>query len=150
MFAYLELSIGRTLKRLYPTNPAAADEWLAGEIGRAASDPGALSVFQSVFYMPRPRALDALLARDYGGPALILQGALDPLNDAKRRAADLSAACPNAELVLLDAGHCPHDEVPDRVTDELVRFARACFGKEGEKGEGVEEGGVRRETVVAR
>lgn len=131
LFLYLELSIGRTLKRLYPTDPARADAWLAGEIGRAAADPGALAVFQSVFYMPRPRALDALVARDYGGPALILQGALDPLNDARRRAADLLAACPNAELVLLEAGHCPHDEVPERVTEELARFATACFERAG-------------------
>ena len=146
LFAYLELSIGRTLKRLYPTAPHQADEWLASEIGRAAADPGALAVFQSVFYMPRPRALDALVACDYGGTALILQGAMDPLNDARRRAADLAAACPNAELVLLEAGHCPHDEVPDQVTAELTRFARACFGK-GEGG--VEEvEGVRAEAVA--
>jgi pimeloyl-ACP methyl ester carboxylesterase len=29
LFAYLELSIGATLKRLYPTAPHQADEWLA-------------------------------------------------------------------------------------------------------------------------
>jgi pimeloyl-ACP methyl ester carboxylesterase len=101
--------------------------------------------------MPRPRALDALIARDYGGPALILQGALDPLNDARRRAAELVAACPNARLVLLDAGHCPHDEVPDRVTAELVSFGRACFGLEAGAEEATAEEGVgsgaRREVV---
>ncbi len=32
------------------------------------------------------------------------QGALDPLNDAKSRANQLGALCPNVEVVLLQAG----------------------------------------------
>ena len=38
--------IEKQLKRLYPSRPDLADEWLAREIGRAASDPGALGVFR--------------------------------------------------------------------------------------------------------
>lgn len=45
------------------------------------------------------------------------QGALDPLNDARGRAKDLVQLCPDhATCVLLDAGHCPHDEVPELVS----------------------------------
>ena len=128
LFLYLKLSIGKTLKRLYPTNPDAADAWLASEIARAAADPGALAVFQSVFYMPRPQALDTLLARGYGGPVSILQGALDPLNDARGRAAALAAAVPGASVRLFDAGHCPHDEVPEEMAAALDEFAMACVG----------------------
>ena len=36
----------RTLTRIYPVAPANADAWLAREIARAASDPGAVAVFR--------------------------------------------------------------------------------------------------------
>ena len=133
LFLYLELSIAKTLKRLYPSNPGAVDEWLAAEIGRAARDPGALAVFQSVFYMPKPRALDVLLVREFGGPCLLLQGARDPLNDAVARARALGAAVPGIEVRLLpEAGHCPHDEAPEEVAEAVAAFAARCF--EGSSG----------------
>ena len=34
------------LRRVYPVRPERADEWLGGEIARAARDPGALGVFR--------------------------------------------------------------------------------------------------------
>ena len=136
LFLYLELSVARTLKKLYPSNPDAADDWLAQEIGRAAKDPGALAVFQSVFYMPRPRALDVLLVEEFGGPCLLLQGEKDPLNDARARARALAAAVPGIEVRLLDAGHCPHDEVPGEVAEAVAAFAARCFGTEEEGGVG--------------
>ena len=140
LFLYLELSIAKTLKRLYPSNPGAADEWLAAEIGRAARDPGALAVFQSVFYMPKPRALDVLLVKEFGGPVLLLQGAKDPLNDAVARARALGAAVPGIEVRLLaEAGHCPHDEAPEEVAEAIAAFAARCRlegNKEGDGGSG--------------
>jgi pimeloyl-ACP methyl ester carboxylesterase len=42
--------------------------------------------------------------------------------DARRAAETL----PNAELVLIpQAGHNPHEEVPERVNAELIRFLKA-------------------------
>lgn len=38
---------------------------------------------RSVFYLPKPRPLNHLVADLWGGPTLVLQGVLDPLNDAK-------------------------------------------------------------------
>lgn len=38
---------------------------------------------RSVFYLPKPRPLSHLVADLWRGPTLVLQGALDPLNDAK-------------------------------------------------------------------
>ena len=87
---YLERNIGSTLARCYPTRPGNADAWLAAEIYRAACDSGAAAVFASVFYLPRPPALNALVAA-FGKRTLVLQGALDPLNDAPGRAAKLGA-----------------------------------------------------------
>lgn len=109
---YLERNIPATLKRCYPTAPERADDAISAEIFRAACDGGAAAVFGSVFYLPKPPALNALVAA-FGKRTLVLQGALDPLNDAKKRAADLARLCPgNASVTLLQAGHCPHDELP--------------------------------------
>ncbi|PNW74124.1 hypothetical protein CHLRE_13g586350v5 [Chlamydomonas reinhardtii] len=142
LFWYLERTVPSTLKWLYPTNPAKADEWLAAEILRAAGDSGAVDVFKAVFYLPPPRALNWLVKDAYAGPAMVLQGALDPLNDAKSRAREMGQLCPNVQVVLLQAGHCPHDEVPDQVNAALLGFIRdtvlPAMGREaGAAGAGV-------------
>lgn len=125
LFKFLEGGVEKQLKRVYPVNPDRADAWLAGEISRAAKDPGALGVFRSVFYLPKPRALNYLLD-EFGGPVMVLQGALDPLNDAKGRAAKLGELT-KAKVVLLNAGHCPHDEVPEEVNVELEKFLKGIL-----------------------
>lgn len=40
--------MARQLRRVYPVRPERADDWLGGEIARAARDPGALGVFRQV------------------------------------------------------------------------------------------------------
>ncbi|CAI5520701.1 unnamed protein product [Closterium sp. Naga37s-1] len=114
LFLYLRFNTGPILKRCYPVRPERADDWLLGEISRAATDPGAVEVVESAFYLPTPEPLNSLLIR-YGGPVLVLQGSLDPLNDAVARANLITATCPGVALKLLKAGHCPHDEVPEQV-----------------------------------
>ena len=112
------------MKRLYPTRPENADQWLGSAIGRAANDPGALGVFRSVFYLPPPRPLNFLVQEKFRGPTLVLQGALDPLNDAVGRAKELEDTCSNVQVELLQAGHCPHDEVPEQVNKAIINFVR--------------------------
>lgn len=62
---------------------------------------------RSVFYLPKPLPLNHLVKDLYRGRALVLQGAKDPLNDARGRAQALQDSCPNVSVHLLDAGHCP-------------------------------------------
>ncbi|GLC43944.1 hypothetical protein PLESTB_000212500 [Pleodorina starrii] len=144
LFWYLERTVPSTLKWLYPTNPAKADEWLAQEILRAAGDSGAIDVFKSVWYLPPPRALNWLVAEAWRGPTLVLQGALDPLNDARSRARQLGELCPNVQVQLLQAGHCPHDEVPEQVNEALLGFIRrsVLLGDPEGRGEGGEGSGA--------
>ena len=52
-------------------------------------------------------------------PSLLLQ---DPLNDARGRAIALEERIEQATAVLIDAGHCPHDECPDLVNDAIADF----------------------------
>lgn len=125
LFWYLETSIKSTLKWLYVTDPSRADEWLGSEIFRAACDPGSLEVFQAAFYLSPPRPLNHLINQHFKKPVMVLQGVLDPLNDAKKRALDLGAACPeHVEVRLVQAGHCPHDEQPEKVNEEIISFVR--------------------------
>lgn len=124
---YLERSIPETLRKCYPTAPHRADAWLAEEIYRASCDLGAPQVFGSVFYLPPPRPLNHLVQR-FGGPVAVLQGALDPLNDARSRAKQIGELCPEARIELLQAGHCPHDECDKEFSAALLRFVRDVEG----------------------
>jgi len=114
IFAYLEKSVPDLLKKAYPQFPDRADEQLAREIERASTDPGAFDVFKSVFYLPPPVPLSTLL-QEYGGPKMVFQGVNDPLNDARGRAEQMRRLVGEEELrvELVEAGHCPHDEVPE-------------------------------------
>jgi pimeloyl-ACP methyl ester carboxylesterase len=71
----------------------------------------------------------------YQGPVLILQGVLDPLNNAQKRADDLEEAIPLATKVCIDAGHCPHDEVPEKVNDAIADFVEHVVAMAGSTGE---------------
>lgn len=50
------------------------------------------------------------------GPILIAQGALDPLNDARSRAASFAQIRSGIKTDLLELGHCPMDEDPTTVS----------------------------------
>jgi len=129
LLAYLERDIKGILQRCYVHNPEGADDWLAGEIYRAACDPNAMGVFKSSFYLPKPEPLNHLLDK-FPGPMLLLQGQDDPLNDAKARAKSLTEACPRLEVELIIAGHCPHDEVPSIVNLHISDWMnRAVIGE---------------------
>ena len=121
IFLYLERSVPDLLKKAYTQFPERADEDLAREIERASSDPGAFDVFKSVFYLPSPVPLNDLL-HQYNGPTLVFQGANDPLNDARARAKQMRDLYPNLEVELVEAGHCPHDEIPDKFNQSLDSF----------------------------
>jgi len=127
LFAFLQGDVTNQLRRVYPVAPSRADSWLGQEIGRASADPGALGVFRSVFYLPKPRALNYLISDAFQGPVLVLQGAKDPLNDAVGRATEIDRLCSNAEVVLLDAGHCPHDEKPEEFNEKMAEFMKKKF-----------------------
>lgn len=122
LLIYLEKSAKSTLKSLYPVNPRNADEELLEEILRAGCDPNADSVLKSVFFLKSPIPLNYHISDGFGGPVLILQGCLDPLGDAEGKAKLLQSLCDGLQVKLLEAGHCPHDEVPEIVNNEIISF----------------------------
>ena len=92
--------------------------------------------------------------REYAGPVLIAQGALDPLNNAPQRAAQFENIRPGVWVKLMDLGHCPMDEGPQEVAEGVIQWAveRGIVrevGQVGKVGAEVEVGGGVRAGVVS-
>ena len=112
-------TIRRTLNQVY-VDKTNVDEALVEAIRRPSLDPGAFGVFRTVFDIPRGQPLDELFVQ-LTCPLLLLWGIRDPwINAVGRRAAFQRHAPAGTREVVLEAGHCPHDEVPDQVNAALL------------------------------
>ncbi|MBD2682095.1 MULTISPECIES: alpha/beta fold hydrolase [Nostoc] len=110
--------IRQTLEKVYLDKSAITDQ-LVEEIYRPAYDPGALDVFVSVFSTPQGEKVDTLL-KELTCPLLMLWGEADPWINARERSRKFRQYYPQLTEHFLAAGHCPHDEVPDKV-NQLLR-----------------------------
>jgi pimeloyl-ACP methyl ester carboxylesterase len=114
-------NVRRTLRQVY-IDPTNVDDELVESILRPSRDPGAFGVFRTVFDIPRGQPLDELFAA-LQAPLLLLWGIRDPwINAAGRRGAFQRHAPANTTEVVLQAGHCPHEEVPDQVNRAMVEW----------------------------
>ena len=114
-------TIRRTLNQVY-VDRTNVDEELVQAILAPARDPGAFGVFRTVFDIPSGEPLDDLFTQ-LRCPLLLVWGIRDPwINAPGRRAAFQRHAPAATSEVVLEAGHCPHDEVPAQVNAELVRW----------------------------
>ncbi|MEB3259355.1 MAG: alpha/beta fold hydrolase [Cyanobacteriota bacterium] len=112
-------TVRRTLERVY-LDRTNVDEALVESILRPSRDPGAFGVFRTVFDIPRGEPLDALFST-LTAPLLLVWGLRDPwMNAEGRRLSFARHAPPHTREVILEAGHCPHDEVPDQVNAALL------------------------------
>lgn len=105
--------IRKTLQKVY-LDQSAVTEQLVEDIYRPSCDPGAATVFASVFKSPRGKANDELLAQ-MRCPLLMLWGEADPWMNSRTRGALFRQHYPTLTEHYLQAGHCPHDEVPGQV-----------------------------------
>ncbi|MEM9137657.1 MAG: alpha/beta fold hydrolase [Cyanobacteria bacterium P01_F01_bin.42] len=111
--------IKKTLLKVYK-DPDAVTDRLIEEIYQPAFDKGALGVFSAVFKSPPGRKLDELLTQ-LTCPMALIWGAADPwMSDSK--AMLFQRAYPAAVLTLIDAGHCPHDERPEEVSEAMLAW----------------------------
>nr|WP_228006948.1 alpha/beta fold hydrolase [Cyanobium sp. LEGE 06143] len=114
-------TIRRTLNQVY-IDRTNVDDALVEAIRRPSLDPGAFGVFRTVFDIPRGQPLDELFA-ELRCPLLLLWGIRDPwINAVGRRQAFQRHAPEITTEVVLEAGHCPHDEVPDQVNEALLSW----------------------------
>jgi len=120
-------TVRRTLNRVY-VDRTNVDEELVQSILRPSRDPGAFGVFRTVFDIPSGEPLDALFAR-LRCPLLLVWGIRDPwINAPGRRATFQRHAPPATTEVVLEAGHCPHDEVPAAVNAALLEWLAGLGG----------------------
>jgi pimeloyl-ACP methyl ester carboxylesterase len=123
-------------RNLYPVNPNAVDEALCADIERDSLDPGAIHVMMSGSKLPPPRTANELLRADFAsgnadeecvftGPVLIAQGILDPLNKAEDRMNMYGALRSGITMHPIQAGHCPHDEVPQQVARAIESWMQS-------------------------
>lgn len=105
--------IRKTLEKVYLDRSAVTDE-LVEDIYRPSCDPGAVTVFASVFKSPQGEKNDELL-QQMACPLLMLWGEGDPWMNARTRGAVFRQFYPQLTEYYLQAGHCPHDEVPEQV-----------------------------------
>lgn len=138
---YLRIMAGRLLKKYYPTNPERADEWLVGEISRASYDPNAVIVLESIIDLKLSLPINYLLD-SYNKKVLLIQGDKDPLFQSKLRSTMLKQQCSKVVVRNVNAGHCPHDEIPDEVNliiDSWVQNIEVSENSASVEGENVYE-----------
>ena len=124
-------TIRRTLNQVY-IDKTNVDDWLVEAIRRPSLDDGAFGVFRTVFDIPRGQPLDELFAC-LRSPLLLLWGIRDPWINAAGRRASFQRHAPEATTeVVLEAGHCPHDEVPDQVNAALLEWLSTLAGDNGQ------------------
>lgn len=109
--------IRRTLESVYLDKSVITDQ-LVEDIYRPSCDSGAAKVFASVFKSPRGEKIDVLL-NQLTCPLMLLWGEGDPWMNARDRGARFRQHYPQLVEHYLQAGHCPHDEVPDQVNTLL-------------------------------
>jgi pimeloyl-ACP methyl ester carboxylesterase len=105
--------IRKTLENVYLDKSAVTDQ-LVEDIYRPSNDPGAAIVFAAVFKSPHGEKIDKLLSQ-MTCPLLLLWGEGDPWINAKASSRKYHQFYSQITEYFLQAGHCPHDEVPDQV-----------------------------------
>ncbi|MBE9136804.1 alpha/beta fold hydrolase [Nodosilinea sp. LEGE 07088] len=119
LFQYVRqpATIRRTLQQVYLDKSAITDQ-LIEDIRRPSGDPGAAKVFASVFKSRQGEKVDELLQK-LACPLLMLWGEGDPWMNCREQGAQFRQHYPTLTEHYLQAGHCPHDEVPDQVNGLL-------------------------------
>jgi pimeloyl-ACP methyl ester carboxylesterase len=110
--------IRKTLLKVYLDASAVTDQ-LVEDIYRPTEDAGAPQAFAAMFKGPPGEKNDVLLGQ-MSCPLLMLWGEGDPWVNARSRGAKFRQYYPSLTEFYLQAGHCPHDEVPGQV-DELIK-----------------------------
>lgn len=125
LFQYLRRPnvIRKTLKKVYLNQEAVTDQ-LVEDIHRPSRDRGAAQVFAAVFKSPQGEKVDRLLER-MNCPLLAIWGEGDPWMNVEERKTNFQKHYSNLMQRGLEAGHCPHDEVPDQVNAVIREWMQA-------------------------
>ncbi|MGK7908331.1 MAG: alpha/beta fold hydrolase [Synechococcus sp.] len=120
-FVRRKSTIRKTLEKVY-VDPTAVTDRLIEEIYKPSCDPGAVTVFRSVFQSRQGAKVDELL-QQLEKPLLTIWGEGDPWMNTRSRSAQFRQHYPQLTEHFLNAGHCPHDEVPAQVNKLVDAWA---------------------------
>lgn len=125
LFKYVQRpsTIRKTLEKVYLDTSAVTDR-LIEEIRRPSLDPGASTVFASVFKTPQGEKIDILL-QQLQCPLLMLWGEGDPWMNCREKGAKFKQYYPTLTEYYFKAGHCPHDEIPEQINDAIAAWMRS-------------------------
>ncbi len=112
--------IRQTLNNVY-FDPSTVTEQLVEDIYRPSCDRGAADVFNAVFKTPQGEKVDVLLSK-MECPLLLLWGEKDPWIKAREKGLQFRQYYPQVTEYFLEAGHCPHDEVPEQVNTLMTEW----------------------------
>ncbi len=115
--------IRKTLFQVYRDRNAVTDE-LVDILYEPSCDEGAQKVFASILSAPPGDSPDELLPK-VESPLLVLWGADDPWTPITGAKIYEQAAANGNDINIIPipgAGHCPHDEVPDKVNSEIISW----------------------------
>lgn len=110
-------AIRKTLGKVYFNQEAITND-LVEEIYRPALDKGAFAAFSAMFSSAPGEPIDHLLAK-MNCPLLLLWGAKDPWSRIDSRSPKFRKHYPSLQEEFLEAGHCPHDEIPAIVNQHI-------------------------------
>jgi pimeloyl-ACP methyl ester carboxylesterase len=111
--------IRKTLRNAY-VNQAEVTEELVENIYRPACDPGASRAFARMFQSPPGEPVDVQLGR-LKNPLFVVWGEKDPfVGNPQARNEKYLAGFPGLRSAFVNAGHCPHDDVPE-IVNGLIR-----------------------------
>ncbi|KAL3834595.1 hypothetical protein ACJIZ3_009331 [Penstemon smallii] len=128
LLLFLRFNIRNILKSLYPTKTDRADDQLIHEMLRASYDPGVTLVLESIFSFDLSIPLNYLL-EGFEKKILVIQGMKDPVSNSKSMLPMFREHCRGVVIKELDAGHCPHDELPDEVNSIIKNWVVAIERK---------------------
>ncbi|CAM9670489.1 unnamed protein product [Chrysoparadoxa australica] len=119
------LRIKQVLTQVYSVDPTNVDDELVESIRAPAQDPNAPEVFYRVVSRngSGPKTTVNTLLKDFESPLLLLWGEKDPWI-GPNTASSIMGLYPSAQKVSLDAGHCPHDEIPEQVNTALLKWLK--------------------------
>jgi len=115
--------IRRTLYQVYRNREAVTDQ-LVDLLYTPSCDPGAQQVFASILTAPPGPSPEELLPK-VERPLLVIWGADDPWTPIAGAKIYDQAREQGKEITIVPipgAGHCPHDEVPDIVNQQIVEW----------------------------
>eukprot|EP00249_Psilotum_nudum_P016327 c25768_g1_i2 orf=102-863(+) len=120
VFAMDLLGFGLTEKALIDYSANVWRDQVADFVKEVIKDRAVLvgnRLMRQIIFQPSDLTLNKLLAK-LSCPLLLVWGDLDPWMGSEK-ADKINHLYPGASVVRLQAGHCPHDEVPDLVNDAL-------------------------------